>query len=54
MGGKENKRLAQVPFFAFESIQAKAERDQRRLLTVLVASMLVNITLAFKVARKGF
>lgn len=54
MKEKGTKPLASVPFFAFESIQAKAERDQRRLLTVLVASMLVNITLAFKVARKGF
>ena len=54
MKEKETKPLASVPFYAFESIQAKAERDQKRLLTVLLASMAVNIVLTAKIARKGF
>lgn len=50
----KDKPLAQVPFFAFESVQTKSERDQRRLLTVLTASMVLNIALVFKMARRGF
>lgn len=50
----KNKDMATVPFYAFESVQTKAERDHRRLLMALIASMLVNMALTFKVARKGF
>lgn len=52
MGMKND--VATVPFYAFESIQAEAERSQRRLLTVLTASMVLNIALVFRMARKGF
>ena len=45
--------IAQVPFYAFESVQARAERDHRRLLTALIASMALNIACMVTMARKG-
>lgn len=50
----KDKGLAQVPFFAFEAEQARAERSQRRLLTALIASMVVNTVCIATIARKGF
>ena len=49
----KNKDMATVPFYAFESVQTKAERDHKRLLTALMASMAVNIACIITVARNG-
>lgn len=51
---QKESNLASVPFFAFESVQTRAERVHRRLLTALLASVAINIVCVTTVARKGF
>ena len=49
---KDNE-LATVPFYAFESLQARNDRTHRRLITAFIISMVVNIGLTAIVARNG-
>lgn len=48
----ENRKLASVPFYCFESIQARAEKAHRRLLTALFVSMALNVACIATVAKK--